>query len=119
MRQNKRGGNVEGQEEETSEVDDMERPPYSYSELAAMAIRNSPEMRCTVQEICHFVEDRFPYYRNWDIKAAKANFASVLYQKSDFVRTTDYVRGKDGLRRHYYSFRPIARKKNTIKKRKV
>ena len=116
MRQNKISDSEEGLEEATSEVDDMERPPYSYSELAAMAIRNSPEMRCTVQEICHFVEDHFPYYRNWDIKLASATFATVLSTKSDFVKTANYVMAEKGHRRHYYSFRPLGREK---KKRTV
>ena len=111
MRQNKISDSEEVLEEVTSEVEDMERPPYTYSELAAMAIRNSPETRCTVQEVCHFVEAHFPYYRNLDIKLASATFATVLSSKSDFVKTANYVMAEKGNRRHYYSFRPVGREK--------
>ena len=115
MRQNNRSDSVDdGQEQEaTSAPEDMERPPYTYSELAAMAIRNSPDQRCTIQDICHFVEVHFPYYRDWDINAVKKNFSSVLYTKSDFVKTTYFERGEDGHRRHYYSFRPLGKQKCT------
>ena len=120
MRTDERSASVESVDDQEQEaaaaLEDMGRPPYTYSELAAMAIRNSPEQRCTVQDICHFVEIHFPYYRGWNIKAAKASFASVLYARSDFVKTTDFERREDGHRRHYYSFRPSGKKKCTIRK---
>lgn len=40
------------------------RPPYFYYELIQMAILNSPTRRLKVGEICDFIMDRFPYYRN-------------------------------------------------------
>lgn len=40
------------------------KPPYSYIALIAMALDNSPQRKCTLREICDFIEARFPYYRN-------------------------------------------------------
>ena len=108
-RQNKRSENVDDQDQEKPlAAEDIRRPPHTNSELVAMAIRNSPQMRCTVQEICHFVEVQFPYYRDWDLRpATRRSVISVLCTKRDFLKTTDYEIGKNGRRRYYYSFRPV------------
>ena len=101
-------------QEAAAAMEDLEKPPYTNAEIVAMAIRNSPQMRCTVQDICTFVEANFPYYRN----AAKRKFTSVVYNNSsDFVKTTDYEVGEDGKNRYYYSLSPLGRYGGTAMKK--
>ncbi|XP_055918714.1 forkhead box protein G1-like [Eupeodes corollae] len=47
----------------SSEGDPDQRPPYTYSALIVMAIRNSHKRLLTLNEICAWIADNFPYYQ--------------------------------------------------------
>ncbi|KAJ3918030.1 hypothetical protein F5877DRAFT_67715 [Lentinula edodes] len=40
------------------------RPRYSYKTLVRCAIHNSPDQKLRIQQIYHFIERKFPYYKN-------------------------------------------------------
>jgi hypothetical protein len=40
------------------------KPPYSYIALITMAIESSPSGMMTLNEIYHFIEERFPYFKD-------------------------------------------------------
>ena len=45
------------------EDDRLVKPPYSYIALITMAVLNAPSKKLTLSDICDFIIDRFPYYR--------------------------------------------------------
>ena len=49
---------------EEKENNDFPKPPYSFSNLLVLAIKNSLTGKLTVTEIYAFIEENFPYYKN-------------------------------------------------------
>ncbi|XP_055838388.1 fork head domain transcription factor slp1-like [Episyrphus balteatus] len=55
--------NSEDSQPSSGDEDCDQRPPYTYSALIVMAIRNSPKRFLTLNEICTWIADNFPYYQ--------------------------------------------------------
>ena len=77
------------------------------AELIGTALRNTPEMACTANEICQFIIENFPYYRNGKAKAWLENSirTNLSIKPSNFVRAEEY--GENGSCQHYYTFRSV------------
>ncbi|CAF1253445.1 unnamed protein product [Rotaria sordida] len=44
-------------------TEEMTKPLISYMELITLAIRNSPDQKCTLYGIYQYIMDHYPYYR--------------------------------------------------------
>ena len=83
-------------------------PPSTFEELIGMAIRSSPEMRSTAQEICQFITENFPEYRESKAKL-ETSITDHLRNLPHFVLAQVELKcGEDGInRQRYYTFRPV------------
>ena len=88
---------------------DITAGPHTYEELIGLAIRNSPEMRCTAQEICQFIIENYPGYRKSNAKLAGL-INEHLRNLPHFViaGVVEFKFGENGVHHQpYYTFRPV------------
>lgn len=69
--------------EDVYRKDPMEKPPFNYAQIIAMAMMDQGRM--TLKEICKWIQEHFAYFRynkNWNVRAA----FSLLIITFDFCR---------------------------------
>ena len=79
------------------------RPPYSYIALIAMAIQNSQEKRLTLDGICKFIRDRFPFYRE-TYPSWKICIRNNLSLNDCFIKTG--IKSDEPLKGNYWTLDP-------------
>lgn len=79
------------------------RPPYSYIALIAMAIQNSSEKRLTLDGICKFIRDRFPFYRD-TYPSWKICIRNNLSLNDCFIKTG--IKSDEPLKGNYWTLDP-------------
>lgn len=79
------------------------RPPYSYIALIAMAIQNAQEKRLTLDGICKFIRDRFPFYRE-TYPSWKICIRNNLSLNDCFIKTG--IKSDEPLKGNYWALDP-------------
>lgn len=79
------------------------RPPYSYIALIAMAIQHASEKRLTLDGICKFIRDRFPFYRD-TYPSWKICIRNNLSLNDCFIKTG--VKSDEPLKGNYWTLDP-------------
>ncbi|XP_076732109.1 forkhead box protein M1 isoform X1 [Maylandia zebra] len=86
-----------------------ERPPYSYMAMIQFAINSRKNRRMTLKEICMWIENNFPYYRDVAKPGWKNSIRHNLSVHDLFIRETS----PDG-KKSFWTIRPEANRCLTL-----
>ncbi|EUB56657.1 Forkhead box protein F1 [Echinococcus granulosus] len=99
------GGDPKGSHKESSSGRRSEKPPYSYIALIAMAIRASPNKRCTLSEIYQYLHSKYPFFRG-SYTGWKNSVRHNLSLNEVFIKLPKGM-GRPG-KGHYWTIDPTA-----------